>query len=378
MPFRIIRNDITKVKADAIVDTANPEPTYGRGTDYAVYMAAGAEDLLAERRKIGRMRSGEVFITPAFRLPAKYIIHAVGPGWSGGDHGELACLASCYRKSLLLAKQMRLRSIAFPLISTGVNGFPKDEALRTALDAIAAFLENDEMDVTLVVLNKEAFVLSAGLAEDVRQFIDDNYADELHAREYGHAARAERLSLEEGGSLSTRSRIRGNRNVPGRQAGHRFFEDDAPVQSDGKACGMSCKCVPGKASASVKPAKGRGLREIMENIGESFSEKLLRLIGEKGLAETDVYKKAFIDRKLFSKIRCNPGYSPKKQTAVALAFALRLDLDGTADLLKSAGLALPPGSKFDLIVLYCLENGIYDLFDINALLFKYDQPMLGC
>ncbi|MBR5704534.1 MAG: macro domain-containing protein [Deltaproteobacteria bacterium] len=377
MPFKIIRNDITRVKADAIVNTANPEPIYGSGTDYAVYMAAGAEDLLAERKKIGAMQTGEVFVTPAFRLPAKYIIHAVGPGWIDGNHGELDDLASCYRKSLLMAKQMRLESIAFPLIATGVNGFPKDKALKTALETIAAFLEHNDLDITLVVFNREAFVLSAALTDDVRQFIDDNYIAEGYGT--GSVPGASMSVMESALFPASRSadrsfaRLGRIRNRLSKAESRPDFEDECleePV--------FKCELSHDSRTAAPEEPSNESLRDILDNIGESFRDRLLWLIEEKGLAEPDVYKKAFIDRKLFSKIRRNPGYSPKKQTAVALAFALRLNPDETADLLKSAGYALSSSSKFDLIVLYCMKNGIYDLFEINALLFQYEQPMLGC
>ena len=377
MPFRIIRDDITRVKADAIVNTANPEPTYGEGTDYAVYMAAGAKELLSERKKIGAMQTGEVFVTPAFRLPAKYIIHAVGPGWIDGNHGELDDLASCYRKSLLMAKQMRLESIAFPLIATGVNGFPKDKALKTALETIAAFLEHNDLDITLVVFNREAFVLSAALTDDVRQFIDDNYIAEGYGT--GSVPGASMSVMESALFPASRSadrsfaRLGRIRNRLSKAESRPDFEDECleePV--------FKCELSHDSRTAAPEEPSNESLRDILDNIGESFRDRLLWLIEEKGLAEPDVYKKAFIDRKLFSKIRRNPGYSPKKQTAVALAFALRLNLDETADLLKSAGYALSSSSKFDLIVLYCMKNGIYDLFEINALLFQYEQPMLGC
>ena len=381
MPFKIIRDDITRVKADAIVNTANPEPIYGSGTDYAVYMAAGEEELLAERKKIGAMQTGEVFVTPAFRLPAKYIIHAVGPGWIDGNHGELDDLASCYRKSLLMAKQMRLESIAFPLIATGVNGFPKDKALKTALETIAAFLEHNDLDVTLVVFNREAFVLSAALTDDVRQFIDDNYAGKHQAEEYdtGSIPGASMSVMESalfpasGSADRSFARLGRIRNRFSKAESRSTCEDEcleAPV--------FKRESSHEYGTAAPEEPSNESLRDILDNIGESFRDRLLRLIEEKGLAEPDVYKKAFIDRKLFSKIRRNPGYSPKKQTAVALAFALRLNPDETSDLLKSAGYALSSSSKFDLIVLYCMKNGIYDLFEINALLFQYEQPMLGC
>ena len=382
MPFRIIRDDITRVKADAIVNTANPMPAYGGGTDLAIYAAAGAEALLAERRKIGPMQPGEVFATKALGLPARHIIHAVGPGWAGGGHGELECLAACYRKSLLLAQMLGLKSIAFPLMATGTNGFPKDKALDIALKEISAFLEDNEMDVTLVVFNREAFVLSSSLARDVRQYIDDHYAEKKEAAEYGRRARGVSLDAVSAASAAAMARLRegglssllsfGSIVGKGRKAEERVEEEVRHSIVHHAAPGV------GRAKAASAKAGRRSLGDILDNVGESFRDRLLRLIREKGLEEQDVYKKALLDRKLFSKIRCNPDYRPKKQTAVALAFAMGLNLDETVDLLLSAGLALTNSSKFDLIVMYCLENGIYDLFEINALLFEYEQPMMGC
>ena len=187
MPFKIIRNDITKVHADAIVNTANPEPVFDRGTDQAIYQAAGKRKLLRERKKIGRITPGECAVTPAFKLPAKYVIHTVGPAWNGGTHGEFETLRSCYRKSLLLADQLGCESIAFPLIAAGVYGFPKDKALETALDVIRGHLEDSDLDVTLVVFNPGAFRIAQGLSERVEAYIDENYVAAQTAAEYGGA-----------------------------------------------------------------------------------------------------------------------------------------------------------------------------------------------
>jgi O-acetyl-ADP-ribose deacetylase (regulator of RNase III) len=435
MPFRIIRDDITRVRADAIVNTANPSPAIGRGTDFAVYMAAGARELLEERRRIGRMQVGEVFATPAFRLPAKHIIHVVGPGWEGGGRGELEQLATCYRKALLLARQMGLRSIAFPLIATGVNGFPKDRALQTAQEVIRAFLELEDMDVTLVVFNREAFVLSTALVRDVQQFIDDNRAAEREAEEYGGAApgeqRPERRPALAGGaagagispswfgsSLLHAPAGRAGKRRPARESrGEKTSPDTATgsaaednachhVEAYDDAEEIACRDAVAKAGAhdagpvpagaydvpsdaeAPAPAlpsgsdaavdRAESLQGMLEGMGESFRDMLLRLIREKGLDEKDVYKKANLDRRHFSKIRSRKDYVPTRQTAVALAFALGLDLAGTEELLRSAGMALSRASKFDLIILYCLEKGIRDVYKVNDLLFTFDQPMLGC
>ena len=404
MPFQIIRDDITRVRADAIVNTANPDPICASGTDHAVYMAAGAEKLLAERRKIGEIKTGEAAATPAFRLHAKFIIHTVGPAWQDGKHGELEELASCYRSSLELAKTLNCGSIAFPLISAGVYGFPKDRALGVALEAISAFLQENEMDVTLVVFNRTAFELSKDRVEGVRQFIDDRYVEERHAEEYGmdyhaepglsgdpsNAARREEQRRRQQSFWKRTDDIREQGYASGNtaqededlelnEASDMFLASSVewnparpPAQAPQPSAPASAAAAPG-ASGS-----GQKLSDIMKRVGETFQQMLLRKIDEKGFSDVEVYKKANIDRKLFSKIRCNPYYSPRRQTAVALAIALKLNLDETVDLLARAGYALSPSSKFDLIVEYCIENRIYDIFEVNAILFEYDQPLLGC
>lgn len=461
MPFQIIRNDITKVRADAIVNTANPEPVYGGGTDAAIYRAAGEEKLLRERRKIGRINAGEVAVTPAFGLQAKYIIHTVGPVWIDGNHREYELLASCYRKSLLIARQLECKSIAFPLISTGVYGFPKDKALDIALDQISAFMEDSEMDVTLVVFDRRAFDLSASLQEGVRQFINENYVAAREDEEYGEGGlaahvrnRRRRRDSDAGRSAGRPSR--GLRDLlretgerwrgkpgPDKEAGSRpsysaqdsgFFAEEYPEEYEMSFSGtwdlessalpdsapqvgsdavpqagpesasqagssLSPQAGPGPAPQagpeaasqagpgpaprkefrieSPSPARQRSLQDVMAHVGESFRDRLLRLIDERGLTDTQVYKRANLDRKLFSKIRCNADYTPKRKTAISLAVALELNMDETTDLLRSAGIALSPGSRFDLIISYCIQNGIYDIYRINALLFDYDQPLLG-
>ena len=427
MPFRIIRNDITKVRADAIVNTANPDPVYAGGTDHAIYMAAGAEQLLAERRKIGSIHTGEAAVTPAFRLPAKFIIHTVGPAWEGGDKGEFRALASCYRKSLLLAKQLGCTSIAFPLISTGVYGFPKDKALSVATKVISDFLEENEMDVTLVVFNKSAFVLSKDLVESVSQFIDDRYVEQAQVREYGEEYRPgyardsespERSKLLQRESRRRRGLFRREKdkdrpfysttanaapspggapsaptmpyapempappplsNMASSFGAAPVYEESSAEADEAPGFGAALADEALAAPAPAVPAPetaGRSLKDLMKQLGESFQEHLLRLIDERNLTDTEVYKRANLDRKLFSKIRCNPAYSPSKRTVLALAAALHLNLDETKDLLGRAGFAFSPGSKSDLIVEYCIENRIYDIYKINLLLFEYDQQTL--
>lgn len=336
MPFQIIRNDITKVKADAIVNTANPDVVVGRGTDYAVYHAAGRDRLLAERKKIGIMHPGQAAHTPAFNLEAKYIIHTVGPAWIDGNHDEREILHSCYEKSLNLAAELSCRSIAFPLIATGSYGFPKDEALQIALAEIDKFLLSHEMEVILVVLGRKAFELSEKLVGDIEEYIDEHGIAELHEAEYGIWYGSERWGRPEQNKTST-------------MLGAPLFLD----------------------------VSGMSLDEILESSEDTFQQKLFKLIEESGMDDVTVYKKANIDRKVFSRIRCKKDYKPTKKTAVAFAIALQLDMPAMLDLLSRAEIAFSPSSKFDLIITYFVTNKVYDIYEINAALFKYGQPILG-
>lgn len=384
MPFRIIRNDITKVAADAIVNTANPNPVYGSGTDQAVYEAAGARQLLKERRKIGKIRPGEAAATQAFALKARYIIHTVGPVWKGGTEGEFETLASCYRKSLHLAKILNCESIAFPLISTGVYGFPKDKALSIALSEFGSFLEDEEMDITLAVYDRKALELSSELVESVEQYIDEKYVEEHQAK-----ARQRMAERRVTGALAARdSRDSGPLERRERRARETFADhiNEAYMQNEpaGQTGGFLYEeegtALPFPEEApKVKASRGtpRSLQDVIKNVGETFQEMLLRMIDERGLTDPEVYKGANLDRKLFSKIRCNAAYKPSKKTVLALAVALKLNLDETVDLLARAGFALSPSSKADLIVEFCIANQIYNVLEINTILFKYGEATLS-
>ena len=400
MPFKIIRDDITRVRADAIVNTANPEPTFGSGTDSAVYKAAGRSRLLRERRKIGRIAPGEAAVTDAFRLPAKYIIHTVGPEWVDGRHGELDTLASCYRKSLLLAEKLGCGSIAFPLISTGSYGFPKDEALRIALEQIKSFLEDAELDVTLVVFGRESYQLASGLQERVEAFIDENYVGSALKSEYPQFSASAPGTLRQQRRSPSGGFHRSAAKMPdtapaddeealpppdGQTGAPRILRpsyDEADYKdvifSDVSADFARAPAAHhAPAAPAAAPAPKHSLEELMGHPGESFQARLLRMIDSSGMTDPEVYKRANVDRKLFSKIRCSEDYIPKKRTIVALAIAMRLNLDDTRDLLAAAGLLLANNSRFDLIITFCIENGIYDVYEVNALLFKFEQPILG-
>ena len=381
MPFRIIRNDITKVSADAVVNSANPDPEVGTGTDSAVYEAAGKDLMLAERKKIGAMKPGEAAVTPAFHLPAKYVIHKVGPVWIDGEHGEFDVLRSCYRKSLLLADHLGCESIAFPLIATGNYGFPKDKALDIALTVIRDHLETSELNVTLVVFDRRAYQTASGLTEQIEEYIDENYVGSQTEAEYG--------SKEGPVSDHVLRRRRGNRReFPEFQHLSSSLFDAAPASGAApfpaeEEADLSQDFFSGPAPAHTRPVhfgkkkEKASLEDIINNLGESFQKRLLRMIDEHGMTDPEVYKRANLDRKLFSKIRCSEDYIPKKKTIIALAIALRLNLDDTRDLLSSAGLLLTNSSKSDLIVTFCIENGIYDIYEVNALLFKFGEPVLS-
>ena len=347
MALQIIRNNIVNVEADAIVNSANPMVAVGRGVDPAIYEAAGRDKLLEARAAIGEMKTGEVAYTPAFELNAKYIIHAIGPAWMGGDHGEREAVAACYSKSLALADELKCESIAFPLMATGTYGFPKDEALQIAIREISTFLLAHEMEVFLVVYDKESFEVSGKLFAGIKSYIEE---DEILCA--GSIVESD-LMVEEDIS---RSEMRGRRRILSNRIAQveEIHADLMPEYSSSKS-----------------------LADRIENLDKTFQEHLFMLIDRRGLTDPEVYKKANIDRKLFSKIRNNIDYAPSKRTAVALAIALELSLDETKDLLMKAGYALSPSSTFDKIIEYCIEEGEYDVHTINIYLFDFDQPILG-
>ena len=353
MPFLIVRNDITKMQVDAIVNAANNSLLGGGGVDGAIHRAAGPQ-LLEECRTLHGCATGDAKITKGYNLPAKYVIHTVGPVWEGGGYNKKELLTSCYRKSLALAKEYGCETLAFPLISAGAYGYPKDQALRVAIDAITSFLSRNDMLVYIVIFDKDSFRISEKLVTDIRQFIDDRYVDEHE----------DKLEIRRRRAVYSKSRDALD-----------YAVDDFEVPSiRGEICANAVMEAP-VASAS-KP--NRPLWDYIKEIDESFSEMLLRKIAEKGMKDSECYKKANIDRKLFSKIKNDKLYKPSKPTAIAFAIALELSLAETEELLKKAGFALSHSSKFDIIIEYFIRKGNYDIFDINDALFEFDQPLLGC
>lgn len=334
MPLLIIRNDITKVHVDAIVNAANKSLLGGGGVDGAIHRAAGPE-LLDECRTLGGCEIGQAKITKGYKLPAKYVIHTVGPIWHGGRSSEEKHLRDCYKNSLSLAQKYELESLAFPLISSGAFGYPKEEALKLAISEIGEFLLHNEMTIYLVVYDKATFMLSEKLFTSISQYIDDKYIDD-------------RLPI----SRNIKKEMHQLSESPLEDIRH-LYETEAQLKSK------------------------RSLEDVINQIDETFSQMLLRLIDDKGMTDAQTYKKANIDRKLFSKIRNDINYKPSKSTVIAFAIALQLNLDETKDLLLRAGFALSHSSKFDIIIEYFIEEGNYNIFEINEALFAFDQNLLG-
>lgn len=330
MPLKIVRQDITKVRCDAIVNAANSSLLGGGGVDGAIHNAAGPE-LLQECRTLGGCKTGQAKLTKGYNLPAKFVIHTVGPVWQGGGYGEKQLLESCYREAMRIAGEQGCESVAFPLISSGIYGYPKEEALRVAVDTIAECLRQWDMQVYIVVLSRSAVRLEKSLDEDLQAFLD-------------------RYCLPE------------KCNVLGK-ADRRVKRMETMLPSYA-AC-ESCAVEEDPLAAAV------------QQLDESFTQMLLRKIDEKGMTDVQCYKKANVDRKLFSKIRGDIHYRPSKPTAIAFAIALELSLEETKELLMKAGYALSHSNRFDVIIEYFIQKGKYNIFEINEALFAYDQTLLG-
>lgn len=383
MPLKIVRNDITKVKADAIVNSANKNPVCGGGAEFHIYEAAGREELLAAREKVGPLKVAEVAVTPAFALDAKYIIHVVGPKWKGGESGEAHALADCYRGALEKAVEMGCESIAFPLISSGVFRFPKDSALKIALQSIDDFLQTHEMDVQLVVFDRKAFDVSEELCNDIQAYIDDNYVQEKY-EDVSEFVRWRRDNDENCNENLNRvfDAQKQDFNIDELKNRRPFAPACAAPRSAGFRLARARRniklCYDAESVAEAPcEMENNSLEDLLAKTGETFCDKLFSIIREKNLNDVDIYKKANLDRKHFSKIRSNVNYKPTKKTALALAVALRLNLDETKDLLARAELALSPSNKGDLIVSYFISHHKYNIWEINSMLFKFGQPTIG-
>lgn len=343
MPLQIVRNDITKMECDAIVNAANSTLLGGGGVDGAIHRAAGRK-LLFECVKLGGCKTGQAKITRGYNLPCKYVIHTVGPKWKDGNSNEEDLLKSCYKESLKLAAEYDCESVAFPLISSGIYGYPKDRVLKVAVDMITEFLLDHDMLVYIVVFDKSAFQISEKLFAEITSYIDDKYVDTHFV--FNRA----RESAAWDGTLLAETRI---------------LPDENEIE------------VLQEVGCTAAMPKSISLEEAVNQIDESFSQMLLRKIDEKGLSDAEVYKKANVDRRLFSKIRSDVNYKTSKTTAIAFAIALELSLDETKDFLMKAGFALSHSNKFDVIIEYFIKNGNYNIFEINEALFAFDQVLLG-
>lgn len=374
MPFKIVRNDITKMQVDVIVNTENKEPIYSTGTDSAVYMAAGEKELLAERKKIGRMVEGEVAVTPGFYLPAKYIIHTVSPCYINGISGEEEKLRGCYTKSLHLAYSNHCMSIAFPLISTGNLGYPKEEAMRIAVDEINAFLLNHEMMVYLVVFDEKSTALGLKLYPALEAYIDQNYVHTKREEEYSerHIQNASRGTTNY--SVCTQhTEPREKTLKPQSQANVGMW--DSSTLSPRALCPQKHmdEWADDEYSCFLEENE-TALNERMQHLADTFQEYLFYLLESKGLNNAEVYKKAIITKQLFSKIKLNPLYHPDKATAMRLCVGAKLSLDETIDLLARAGYALSPCDKRDIIFSFFIENKVYDMIEIDIALEEHGLP----
>ncbi len=339
MPFQIVRNDITRMQVDAIVNTANPLPGYGAGIDTAVYKAAGEDELYKKRLEIGAIERGQSVITDGYKLPAKYIIHTVGTRWHGGNSGEEDVIRSCYKTVFKLALDNNVKSLAIPLLASGCYGFPKGIALRIAFSEIEAFLASHDMDISLVVFDEKAVSLSAELYGDIDEYINDHYVEKMVVEEYG--AVYMRQPLEPMWAM----------------------DEAVPLRS-------------GKAPSKAKKAK-KSLDDVIGNLDKSFMELVFTHADDKGITDVELQKKGHIDRRVFSKLKCGTSKNPSISTALAFAVALELNLDEARDLLSRAGLAFSSCNKRDIIVQYFIEKGMYSVDAVNCALHEYGEETIG-
>lgn len=339
MPLQIIRQDITKMRVDAIVNSTNEEMIGYSGVDLAIHTVAG-KDFDAECAKRAPLGLGEAKLTRGHHLPCKYVIHTAGPVWRGGSKGENLILRSCYLESLKLASKQKCRTVAFPLISSGVYGYPKDRVLKFAVQVISEFLLEHEMTVYICVFDKASYTFSQKLFCDIRTYIDDAYVD-------GHT--------------------------------DGYYLDNKEEKANAVLPTRGCRAaVPWEAIEEKKEYNiGLSLSECLEQMDKSFQEKLFDHIDRRGMTDVECYKKANVDKRTFSKIKSNKNYRPSKPTAVAFAISLQLSLEETQELLATLGMTLSKSNTFDIIIRYFVQNGNYDVFEINEALFEFDQVLLG-
>ena len=355
MPFEIVKNDITKMRVDAIVNAANNSLLGGGGVDGAIHRAAGPQ-LLEECRTLGGCATGEAKLTRGYNLPSKFVIHTVGPVWRGGSEGEAVQLAACYRNSLALARGQGCDSVAFPLISAGAYGYPKAQALQVALDEITRFLSENDMMVYLVAYTRDAIELTGGLLDEVAAYIDDVYVQER--LDFDRTARRSQY-LRDGSPRGTPD--------PGSLFRRPHREDNARNET-----------VFSEANVERLTAmQGETKDATQGRRGETFADMVVRILEGKGIADRECISRANVDRRLLGKIRNNMDYKPSKQTVLAFAMALELPLEEARELMTKSGYGLSHGSRTDVAVEYCITTGHYDVTALNAVLFKLKLQPLG-
>ena len=386
MPFQIVRNDITKMQVDAIVNTANPMPGYGAGIDTAVYEAAGVKELLAKRHEIGIIDRGCSVITDGYKLPARYIIHTVGTAWQGGDHGEEDIIRSCYRSVFKVALDNGIETLAIPLLASGSYGFPKGIALRIALSEIESFMADHDMELYLVVFDEKSFSLSSELYGDIDAYINDNYVEEKAKEEYlgsttwhsdqpvGSAMMSQSMARDRRVGSITDAFHLDRKNGKSRKEAVEVCHE---IMADYDTLDVAENEVPILEAPKAKMSKAKSLEDAVKNLDKTFMELVFSFADDRGLTDVEVQKRANLDRKAFSKLKCGTTKNPSKSTALALAIALELNLDDTKDLLSRAGLALSPCSKQDIIVQYFIEREAFDIYAINIALFEHGEQLLG-
>ena len=394
MPFRLIRADLTQMQVDAIVNAANNRLQQGGGVCGAIFRAAGEQALQDACDRIGSCETGRAVITPGFALPARYVIHTVGPVWQGGHAHEEALLRSCYLSALTLAAQHRLRSVAFPLISAGIYGYPRQEAIRVAVEAIGAFLTRDDtpdMDVTLALFDRFSYREGGTLYGRIASYLDENSPALRH---YRTETRTRRREEEAAWSIPPQDGASMEPDASSSDFWWDAFGSLPPSDAAPESAPQPDEVWMNEASApqdfwpeAASPMSAAPDEDLAQRLKrwagdrfrreETFSQCLLRLIDASGEKDSAVYKRANVDRRLFSKIRSNPHYQPGKPTVLAFCLALRLSREDADMLLRKAGYALTRSSRLDLAVEYCLRNGVYDVHQINVALFELDLPILG-
>ena len=383
MPLKIIRADITKLECDAIVNPTNMDMMPSGGVDAAIHEAAGQE-LLEYCKSFGGCGVGEAKISPAFNLPSKFVIHTVGPMWEGGEKGEALLLRSCYSEAMKLAIKEGCKSVAFPLISSGLFGYPKDRVLKEATDTIGLFLTEYEMDIYIVVYDKESFSISRGLFDGVKEYIDNNYIDFEALR-----GQRRRRTESEDDRVSSSYSMSISGAPPSRKPPIRRPTKSEPLETEF----LESKIIDDEPSISYQSIADDGEcslldfdfvcksalpRGIFDDMDKGFADTLFYYIDKKGFTDVEAYKRSNVSKKTFSKIKCTPNYNPSKITAVSFAIGLRLNIEETRRLLRTAGICLSRSNKFDVIIEYFIVSGNYNsIFDVNEVLYQFDQLLLG-